>query len=111
MRVRVERRYRLGGYLRRRYLHGRCYAGRRLQQPAAPPRALCIGFTPLLPWLRTARVLSRLSRRERRRPLNLPSREWPRAALGPLVLGEIAWSWGELAGYALGAGTACEELW
>ena len=39
------------------------------------------------------------------------ARVWPRAALGPLVLGEIAWSLGEFAGYARGAGTACEELW
>lgn len=109
--VRVERRYRLAEYLRRRYLHGRCYGGTRLEQPGAPPRLLCLGFTPLLPWVRTARVLSRLASRARNAAELQPARSWPRAALGPLVLGEIAWSWGELAGYARGSGTACEELW
>ncbi len=108
--VRVERHYRLADYLRRRYLHGRCYGGSRLKQPGAPPRLLCLGFTPLLPWVRTARVLARLASRTPGAGKLGRSPAWPRAALGPLVLGEIAWSWGEFTGYARGAGTACEEL-
>ena len=121
--VRVERRYRLTEYLRRRYLHGRCYGGRRLEQPGAPPRLLCLGFTPLLPAVRTARVLRRVAKRlellwaqpdpQADPPAgSLPARRgWPAAAFAPLVLGEIAWSWGEFNGYARGAGSACEELW
>ena len=72
---------------------------------------LCLGFTPLLPALRTARVLARVGLGARPQPGALRPRSWPLAALGPLVLGEIAWSWGEFAGYARGPGTACEELW
>jgi hypothetical protein len=107
MLVRVERRYRVGDYLRRRYTHGRCYGGRRLQQPDAPMRILCLGFSPLLPLLRIARVLSRLGSPSER---TTSQSRWPRAALLPLILGEVAWSWGEFAGYARGPGNACEEL-
>jgi hypothetical protein len=111
MLVRVERSYRLGDYLQRRYLHGRCYGGRRLLQPGAPPRMLCLAFSPLLPLLRTVRVLSRLGGAHARGDAHGATQaSWPRAALGPLILGEVAWSWGEFAGYARGPGNACEEL-
>ena len=102
--VMYRRSYRLGPYLRRRVLHGRCYGGRRLEQPSAPPRLLCLAFTPLLPLLRIYRVLRRvLKKRGLRRPLVKAS--------GPIFLGEVAWALGEAFGYARGPGDACERLY
>jgi hypothetical protein len=103
MAVSLARGLRPGPFLARRFLHGRCYGGSRLEEPGAPPRLLCLAFAPLLPALRGARVLWRI----RRKPL--PALRVA-AALPALALGEIAWSLGELSGYARGAGDACERL-
>ncbi len=102
--IALDREYQLGRYLVRRFLHGRCYAGCRLEGPGAPPRWLCLGFTPLLPVLRSYRVVRHVRAK--------PARTGPLGAAFPaLVLGEIAWSLGELIGYSRGAGDACERVW
>ena len=100
----VQRRYRLTSYLRRRYLHGRCYGGRRLKEPGAPSRLLCLGLAPAIPWIRTIRVVRRF--RGKRTPVGRLA-----DGFGALVLGEIAWSLGEFLGYARGEGDACSRLW
>jgi hypothetical protein len=104
MTVVLQRHYRLAPYLRRCYLHGRCYGGCRLKEPGAPPRLLCLAFTPALPVLRTVRVV----RRDRAKATRTG---WLGRSLGAIVLAEIAWSAGEFAGYAWGEGEACDRLW
>jgi hypothetical protein len=104
MSVRLAHRYTAHEYLHRKLLHGRCYGGSRLQQPGSPPRLLCIAFAPLLPGLRLFRLWRRAGRRALGRiPLI--------SAMPAVVLGEIAWSFGEFLGYAFGCGSACEQLW
>lgn len=90
-------------FLSQRYRHGRCFAGRRLEQPKQPPRLLCIAFAPTLPWLRCWRIL-RAARRHR----ELRAAFWRQ--LPRVILAECAWSYGEFVGYLLGSGHACSEL-
>lgn len=102
--VMYRRSYRLGPYLRRKLLHGRCYGGRRLKQPTSLQRLVYLGFTPALPVLRIYRVMRSVwKKRGIRRQLM--------TAGVPLFLGEVAWALGEALGYARGAGDACERLW
>ncbi len=101
--VSFQREYRFGYYLSRRFTHGRCYGGSRLSEPGAPPRLVCLAFTPVLPALRTWRVLRRIAAK----PTLL--RRSAEAVL-PLLLGEVTWAAGEAVGYARGAGDACAAL-
>jgi hypothetical protein len=101
--VRFQREYSLVPYLYRRFLHGRCYGGRRLDQPGAPSRLLCLAFTPLLPALRTGRVLRRVLAKPKK-PVHLLT------ALPGLVMGEVAWAFGEGFGYARGPSDACDRV-
>lgn len=103
MGVSFQRQYDLNGYLFRRFLHGRCYGGSRLLEAQAPSRAVCLAATPLLPTLRTWRVLRRTAGKT-----GAMSR-FMRAAV-PLVLGEVAWAVGEGVGYGAGRGDACDRL-
>lgn len=87
----------LGRYHRRRYRHGRAYAARRLTQPGAPPRLAAALFTPLLPFLRVARI-----HRHARRVETCHGafwRFWPH-----LLWVEAGWSAGEFVGYLTGRG-------
>ncbi len=101
--VQFNRDYSLPAYLKRRVIHGRCYGGKRLQQDNHPPRLMCLAFTPLLPSLRTWRVIRRTARKPKAAAL------FKKAAVG-LVLGEVAWAAGEALGYALGAGDCCSRI-
>lgn len=87
----------LGPYRRRRFRHGRAYAARRLTQPDAPPRLAAALFTPLLPFLRVARI-----HRHARRVETCHGafwRFWPH-----LLWVEAGWSAGEFVGYLTGRG-------
>ena len=90
-------------FLRRRYLHGRCFGARRHEQPGQPPRWACAVFAAALPLLRCLRVW-----RAARRHEDLHRGYWRQ--LHWVVLSELAWSWGEFVGYVAGAGDACERL-
>jgi hypothetical protein len=90
-------------FLRRRYLHGRCFGGCRHEQPGQPPHWACVLFAPALPALRCARIW-----RAARRHADLHHAYWRQ--LHWVVLSELAWSWGEFVGYVLGAGDACDRL-
>ena len=90
-------------YLRRRWVHGRCYAARRHELPGQPPRWLCLAFTPALPALRLWRIFRGLRGNEAL--LGAFIRH-----LASVVLSEIAWSWGEMQGYAFGSGGLEGEL-
>lgn len=87
----------LGPYRRRRLRHGRAYAARRLKQPDAPPRLAAALFTPLLPFLRVARIHRHARRVETCRAAF--RRFWPQ-----LLWVEAGWSAGECLGYLTGRG-------
>lgn len=87
----------LGPYRRRRFRHGRAYAARRLTQPGAPPRLAAALFTPILPFLRVARIHRHARRVETCRAAFW--RFWPH-----LLWVEAGWSAGECLGYLTGRG-------
>jgi hypothetical protein len=103
MQVVFRRRLEPKSFLRRRYLHGRCFGGCRHEQPGQPLRWACVLFAPALPVLRCARIW-----RAARRHADLHRAYWRQ--LHWVVLSELAWSWGEFVGYLLGAGDACDRL-
>jgi hypothetical protein len=103
MQVVFRRRLEPKSFLRRRYLHGRCFGGCRHEQPSQPPRWACVLFAPALPVLRSVRIW-----RAARRHADLRRGYWRQ--LHWVVLSELAWSWGELVGYLSGAGDACDRL-
>lgn len=90
-------------YAGRRYVHGRCFAACRFDNPGQPPRLICLAFTPLLPLLRLVRIYRAAARLAGMRRAFF--RQWPR-----LLLSEMAWSAGELMGYAFGGRGFCERL-
>jgi hypothetical protein len=103
MQVVFRRRLAAKSFLRRRYLHGRCFAACRHEQPDQPPRWACVLFAPALPGLKCWRIW-RAARRHR----DLHRAYWRQ--LHWVVLSEVAWSWGELVGYVAGAGDSCARL-
>lgn len=90
-------------FLRRRYRHGRCFAGRRFDNPNQPPRWACVAFAPFLPLLKCWRIA-----RAARRHAELQRAYWRQ--IHWVMLAESAWSWGEFVGYVFGAGDACADL-
>ena len=69
--VTYRRRLSPGPFLRRRYRHGRCFAGRRFEQPGQPGRVACLLFSPLLPLVKCWRIW-----RAARRHANLRTAFW-----------------------------------
>ncbi len=93
----------LRGFLAERYHYARSFAGRRVEGAALPRRLLFVCGAPLLPPLLLARVAARvLGKRRKRRELLL--------ALPYIALFTLSWSWGELIGYALGAGESLRKI-
>lgn len=93
----------MGHYAKRRFIHGRCFAASRFDQPDQPPRLLCLAFTPALPLLRLWRIYRAVARHG----------DMHRAffwQLPRLALSELAWSVGEFMGYAFGGREYCERL-
>lgn len=87
--------------LRRRFHHGRCYAGRRFPPRDRARRAAYAAGSLALPALLLWRV-ARTAIRKRRFLLHFAR------ALPVIVLAQCAWSAGECAGYALGPGRSCD---
>jgi len=93
----------LSSYLRRRRVHGRCFAAMRHGNPGQPLKLLCLAATPLLPVLRCARIYRAVR----------PHGELAAAFFRHLpwvLLAETAWSFGEFLGYARGERGACAGL-
>lgn len=93
----------MGHYAKRRYIHGRCFAACRFDNPGQPPRAVCLAFTPLLPLLRVWRIYRAVARHDDMRRAFF----WQ---LPRLALSELAWSVGEFMGYAFCGRDYCERL-
>jgi len=101
--VHYRKPFRFGHYVQRRFIHGRCFGATRHDNAGQPPRLLCIGFTLVLPLVRTWRIY----RAVRNRPgLRAAFRRY----LGAILASETAWSAGELSGYTLGGRVACDRL-
>lgn len=93
----------MGHYAKRRYIHGRCFAASRFDNPGQPPRLMCLAFTPVLPWLRVWRIYRAVARhRDMKRAF---FRQLPR-----VILSEFAWSAGEFMGYGFGGRDYCDHL-
>lgn len=90
-------------FLRSRYHHGRCFAGRRVAgctRVEACWRALTAPFVPVLALWRAARSVWP---KRRRRPEFLMS-------IPLLLLLHCSWAWGEFCGYLRGPGRSCGQL-
>ena len=101
--VRYRKPFAMWHYLGRRFVHGRCFAACRFDNPGQPPRFICLAFTPALPLLRCWRIYRAV----------VNNAELRRALLGHLpsvLLSEIAWSAGEFMGYAFGGRDYCDRL-
>jgi glycosyltransferase involved in cell wall biosynthesis len=97
-----RRRWQFLPFLRDRFHHGRCYAGRR--QRRIPPverfaRALAAPLTGLLLFGRLARAFWP---KRRRRPAFVLAAPWTVSFL-------LAWAFGEAIGYLLGPGESCRQ--
>jgi glycosyltransferase involved in cell wall biosynthesis len=90
-------------YLRTRYHHGRCFASMRVAGRPAFERLGRFLTAPLLPLILVARWSRGILPKRRHRLRFI-------ATLPLQVAFFSSWAWGELCGYALGAGHACRRL-
>ena len=101
--VNYRKSFRLRHYVGRRFIHGRCFGATRHDNADQPMRLLCIGFTLVLPLVRTWRIYKAVrSRSELRRAFY--------RFLIMILASECAWSAGEFFGYVFGGRTYCEKL-
>ena len=101
--VRFEKRYRFFPFLRRRFHHGRCYAGMRNLHLPGWKRMLYAGGSLFLPVLMLARMLQKFIPKRRLLMCYL-------AVLPYSILAVLAWAAGEAAGYCFGPGESCERI-
>lgn len=104
MAVEFDKSYRLLPFLIRRFHHGRCFAGMRLEHIRLSARVMFAGGTMLLPML----FLWRITKSVLAKRGNL----FRFAASLPVTLFTVAtWSLGEFCGYTLGPGTSCGRVY
>jgi len=90
-------------YIVRRFIHGRCFGAMRHDNADQPPRLICIGFTVLLPMLRTWRIYKAV-----RKHGDLKAAFYRFILL--IISSECAWSAGEFFGYAFRGREYCNKL-
>jgi glycosyltransferase involved in cell wall biosynthesis len=102
--VYCHRSYRLLPFLIRRFHHGRCFAGMRVEQTSSLARAGYVAGSWLLPFLFFARVL---------RMIFSKRRFWGEfaRALPFTILAIVSWSLGEFCGYLAGEGKSCALIY
>jgi hypothetical protein len=101
--VNYKKPFSLGHYIKRRFIHGRCFGATRHDNADQPSRLLCTGFTLLLPLLRTWRIYKGVRNRS-----DLRNAFYRFLLL--IILSECAWSAGEFSGYAFGGRKYCNKL-
>ncbi len=102
--LRTERTHRLLPFLRRRFHHGRCFAGMRLAQTTSRRRAFYVMGSAVLPFLFLARLVQRIT----------PKRRHMRKFILAFPLIAVAvtcWSAGEFYGYLRGPGHSCAQVY
>ncbi len=95
--------YSLLPFLRRRFNHGRCFAGMRNAQIPFPRRVFYLAASPLLPLVFLVRIAKRV----------VPKNRYIKELLfaSPLILlATTSWSLGEFCGYLRGAGNSCSQV-
>lgn len=102
--VHYNKSYRLLPFLRRRFHHGRCFAGMRAAQVSCLRRVAYLISSPLLPVIFLMRVVNTVvPKRRHLKEFMLSS---------PLVMLAIAcWSLGEFCGYLGGTGKSCAYIY
>ncbi len=103
IRVVHSKRFRAGVFARQRYLYSRHHAGRRFGGGRWHARALAFALTPVLPPVLLVRIARNALHAGRLRSELLPALPW-------LAVFVIIWAWGEMVGYALGAGDSLSEI-
>lgn len=101
--VQYRKPFRFIHYIKRRFNHGRCFGATRHDNAGQPPRLVCLGFTVLLPLLRTWRIYRVVRNRS-----DLRSAFYRFILL--IISSECAWSAGEFFGYAFGGRDYCDKL-
>jgi glycosyltransferase involved in cell wall biosynthesis len=101
--VYCKKSYRLIPFLIRRFHHGRCFAGMRAARASIHARACYLAGSPLLPLLISARITRAVLAKRRYRKEFI--RSFPLS-----VLSVLAWSAGEVWGYAAGQGDSCRHI-
>jgi hypothetical protein len=101
--VKYQKPFQYWHYIKRRYIHGRCFGSTRHDNPDQPPRVFCFMFAVFLPILRTWRIYRVVRYRSDLK------KAFHRYIL-LVISSEFAWSTGELLGYALGGRDYCNKL-
>ena len=103
MLINYRKPFKTAHYIKRRFIHGRCFGATRHDNPGQPSRLVCLGFTVLLPFLRLWRIYKAVRDKN--------DLKWAFFRfLFLVVLSECAWSAGEFFGYAFGGKTYCDNL-
>jgi hypothetical protein len=97
------KRFSFGLFVRQRFLYSRYYAGLRFARGQRVRRAIAFAAAPLLPPILLYRVIRQTRAKGRPRSELLP-------ALPLLAVFVFVWAWGEMVGYALGAGNALARI-
>jgi hypothetical protein len=90
-------------FARQRFIYSRYYAGLRFGRGQLAPRAIALAATPILPVLLFYRIFKQISTKNRLRSELM-------SALPMLAIFVVIWAWGEMVGYALGAGDALARI-
>lgn len=101
--VRFQKPFHYRHYIKRRFIHGRCFGATRHDNAGQPSRLLCACFTFVLPLVRTWRIYRVVRKRG-----DLETAFYRYILL--ILLSESAWSAGEFAGYVLGGRDYCNRL-
>lgn len=95
--------FRCRHYIKRRYIHGRCFGATRHDNADQPSRLLCLCFSVVLPLLRIWRIYKVVRNR------GALKYAFYRFFL-LIIFSECAWSMGEFSGYAFGGRDCCNKL-
>lgn len=90
-------------FARQRYLYSRYYAGLRFGRGQLTQRMIAFAAAPILPVLLFCRVFNQVRAKKRLCPELI-------SAFPMLAVFVIIWAWGEMVGYALGAGDALARI-
>jgi len=90
-------------YMMRRYFHGRCFGATRHDNTGQPPRSLCMISTLVLPIIRIWRIYRAVKKHSDLRYAFF-------RFFHLIVQSEIAWSYGEMAGYINRDRSVCAQL-
>lgn len=97
------KKFSFGLFARQRFIYSRHYAGLRFGRGQRTRKMIAIAATPILPALLLYRIVKQIRGKHRLRSELV-------AALPILTIFVIIWAWGEMVGYALGAGDALARI-